>query len=99
MSGFDKDKIVTLAVALHYDEVNAPRVVAKGNDDIAQKIMEIARRHNVPLQENTELVRLLSKVELGEQIPEVLYLAVAEIIAFAYYLRGKVPQAMNKKQD
>jgi flagellar biosynthesis protein len=92
MSEFDKERTVTLAVALHYDEVNAPRVVAKGTEDIAQKIYEIARRHQVPLQENRELVQLLSKIELGDQIPEMLYLAVAEVIAFAYYLRGKVPK-------
>ena len=93
MSEFEKERTVTLAVALHYDEVTAPRVVAKGTDEIAQKILEIARRHQVPLQENKELVQLLSKVGLGEQIPEMLYLAVAEVIAFAYYLRGKVPKS------
>lgn len=93
MSEFEKERTVTLAVALHYDEVTAPRVVAKGTDEIAQKILEIARRHQVPLQENKELVQLLSKVDLGEQIPEMLYLAVAEVIAFAYYLRGKVPKS------
>ena len=95
MSEFEKERTVTLAVALHYDEVTAPRVVAKGTDEIAQKIFEIARRHQVPLQENKELVQLLSKVDLGEQIPEMLYLAVAEVIAFAYYLRGKVPKAKD----
>ena len=93
MSEFEKERTVTLAVALHYDEVTAPRVVAKGTDEIAQKIFQIARRHQVPLQENKELVQLLSKVDLGEQIPEMLYLAVAEVIAFAYYLRGKVPKS------
>ena len=93
MSEFEKERTVTLAVALHYDEVTAPRVVAKGTDEIAQKIFQIARRHQVPLQENKELVQLLSKVDLGEEIPEMLYLAVAEVIAFAYYLRGKVPKS------
>ena len=92
MNQFENERTVTLAVALHYDEVTAPRVVAKGSDEIAQRIFEIARRHQVPLQENKELVKLLSKVELGDQIPEMLYLAVAEVIAFAYYLRGKVPK-------
>ena len=95
MNQFENERTITLAVALHYDEINAPRVVAKGSDDIAQRIFEIARRHQVPLQENKELVQLLSKVELGDQIPEVLYLAVAEVIAFAYYLRGKVPKQSN----
>lgn len=92
MKGFEQQRTITLAVALHYDEVNAPTVTAKGQDDIAQKIYEIAKHHNIPLQENHELVKLLSKIELGEQIPEILYLAVAEIIAFAYYLKGKVPK-------
>ncbi|MGD8926513.1 MAG: EscU/YscU/HrcU family type III secretion system export apparatus switch protein [Thioalkalispiraceae bacterium] len=92
MNDFQQQRTVTLAVALHYDEVNAPVVSAKGQDEIAQKIYEIAKHHNVPLQENQELVKLLSKIELGEQIPEALYLAVAEIIAFAYYLKGKVPK-------
>lgn len=86
------DRNITLAVALHYDEVSAPRVTAKGSGDIAQQILEIARRHNVPLQENAELVRVLSKIELGEQIPQALYLAIAEVIAFAYLLKGKVPK-------
>ena len=92
MKGFEPHRTISLAVALHYDEVNAPTVTAKGQDDIAQKIYEIAKHHNIPLQENHELVKLLSKIELGEQIPEMLYLAVAEIIAFAYYLKGKVPK-------
>ena len=98
MKEFEQNKSVTLAVALHYDEVNAPRVTAKGTDEIAQRILDIARQHNVPLQENTELVKLLSRIELGEQIPEALYLAVAEIIAFAYYLKGKVPRNLRETQ-
>jgi flagellar biosynthesis protein len=45
----------------------------------------------VPLQENAELAGLLAKLDLGEEIPEALYLAVAQVIAFAYYLSGKAP--------
>lgn len=92
MNEFEQDRTVTLAVALNYDEKDAPRVTAKGGGDLAQKILEIARRHDVPLQENRELVQLLSKIELGDQIPASLYLAVAEVIAFAYYLKGKFPK-------
>lgn len=90
---------ISLAVALRYDEDEmhaAPRVTAKGNDDIAQRILDIARRHQIPIQENKELVRLLSQVELGEQIPEALYLTVAEVIAFAYLLKGKVPKSYQQ---
>ena len=82
----------TLAVALHYDGETAPRVTAKGAGDVAEQILAIAREHNVPLQDNPELVKLLSKIELGDQIPEALYVAVAEVIAFAYMLKGKVPK-------
>ncbi|MGD8483695.1 MAG: EscU/YscU/HrcU family type III secretion system export apparatus switch protein [Thioalkalispiraceae bacterium] len=82
-----------LAVALHYDGESAPHVSAKGYGALAEEIINIARDHEIPLQENAEMVYLLSKLELGEEIPEALYIAVAEIIAFAYYLQGKVPQS------
>ncbi|MDY6980377.1 MAG: EscU/YscU/HrcU family type III secretion system export apparatus switch protein [Pseudomonadota bacterium] len=86
-----------LAVALHYDGENAPTVTAKGGGDLAQQILEIARQHEVPIQDNPELVKLLSRLELGEEIPHALYLAVAEVIAFAYMLRGKTPG--NRQQE
>jgi len=86
----------SLAVALHYDGENAPKVTAKGSDDIAQQIIELAKKHNIPLSENKELVSLLATLELGEEIPEVLYLAIAEIIAFAYMLKGKVPKGFKE---
>lgn len=81
----------SIAVALKYDGVNAPKVTAKGTHELAQQIIALAQKHNVPLSENKELVSLLATLELGEEIPEVLYLAIAEIIAFAYILKGKVP--------
>jgi len=87
----DSESRPTLAVALHYDGTTAPKVSAKGAGDLAEQILALARQHGVPLQDNPELVRLLYRLELGEEIPEVLYLAVAEVIAFAYLLKGKVP--------
>lgn len=80
------------AVALQYDEIDPPKVTAKGEDDVATAIMQIARDFGVPLYENKELVELLSTLEVGEQIPELLYRVIAEIIAFAYYIQGKVPK-------
>jgi flagellar biosynthesis protein len=80
-----------LAVALRYDGKHAPRVTAKGRDQVAEQILALAREHNVPLQENAELAGLLARLDLGEEIPEALYLAVAQVIAFAYYLSGKAP--------
>lgn len=79
------------AVALFYDGVNAPHVSAKGTGDIAEAIMEVATEHGVPLCDNPELVNLLMQLELDEEIPETLYIAVAYIIAFAYELDGNQP--------
>ncbi len=84
-------KPLPLAVALQYDGKRAPRVTAKGRDQLAEQIVQLARQHGVPLQENEPLASMLSKVELGEEIPETLYLAVAQVIAFAYHLSGKTP--------
>ena len=81
-----------LAVALQYDGSNAPRVTARGRDKLAEQIVQIARQHGIPLQENEPLAAVLSRVELGEEIPESLYLAVAQVIAFAYQLSGKAPK-------
>ena len=80
------------AIALKYDEVTAPKLTAKGQADIAEQIIEIAKEHNIPIYENSELVNILSKLELGDEIPEVLYRVIAEIIAFAYHLQGKTPK-------
>lgn len=79
------------AVALRYEGKGAPRVVAKGNGEVARKILALAEAHDIPRHENQELVLLLSRLELGQEIPEGLYLAVAQILAFAYSLSGKTP--------
>jgi flagellar biosynthetic protein FlhB len=81
-----------IAVALAYDasSMTAPTVVAKGQRLVAEKIKEIARANNVPIVENPVVARLLYKnVEVGEQIPEELYQAVAEILAYVYRLSQK----------
>jgi len=85
----------SIAVALHYDGDTAPQITAKGSGELAEQIIAIAKKHNVPLQENTELVQLLSHLELGDKIPQELYLAVAEIIAFTYMLKGKKPRGFE----
>jgi len=83
-----------LAVALEYDGEGAPRVTAKGRGELAEQIREIARQHDVPLQENPEISAMLAELELGEEIPEALYVAVAEILAFAFMLAGKTPESL-----
>jgi flagellar biosynthetic protein FlhB len=88
------DVIITnpteLAVALRYraGEMSAPRVLGKGAGYVAQKIREIARENGIPIVENKPLARLLYKqVEVGREIPEALYRAVAEVLAYVYRLR------------
>lgn len=88
------DVVVTnpthFAVALKYTEggMRAPKVVAKGADEVAAKIRELAKEHQVPLLEAPPLARALFKhTELGDEIPEGLYAAVAEVLAYVFQLR------------
>ncbi len=72
-----------LAIALGYEMGdNAPVVLATGRGLIAEKIIEVAREHDVPLEVDPMLAQALSSIELGEEIPEQLYVAVAEVIGF-----------------
>ena len=81
-----------VAVALRYDGRNAPKVTAKGERLLAQQMIEAAEQAGVPLYPDPELAVILSQIPLGEEIPDNLYKAIAEIIAFAYIIAGKVPE-------
>jgi flagellar biosynthesis protein len=83
------DKKSQLAVALHYDRTGAPRVVAKGKGTLGEKIIEVAKANNIPIEENEVLAGALSNVELGEEIPAELYKAVAEVLIFVLRLSGR----------
>lgn len=92
----EADVVITnpthFAVALKYDldTMATPMVVAKGKNLIAQKIKEIARESGVPMVENKPLAQALFKsVEVGQGIPEELYRAVAEVLAYVFRLKGK----------
>lgn len=87
------------AIALSYDGVSAPNLTAKGDDELADAILAIAREYEVPIYENADLVRLLARLELGDAIPEALYRTIAEIIAFAWYLKGKCPAGFDAERD
>lgn len=84
-----------IAVALKYDGQSAPTITAKGRGDLAQEIIDLAIANDIPLDNNPELVKILSSIPLGDEIPEALYIAVAEIIAFAYLLSDKVPEGFD----
>ncbi|KDE40590.1 MAG: EscU/YscU/HrcU family type III secretion system export apparatus switch protein [Nitrincola lacisaponensis] len=77
------------AVALKYDQQqgSAPKVIAKGKGLIAEQILALAQEHDIHIHENPELLEVLIRLELGEEIPETLYRAIAEVIAFAYSLK------------
>ncbi|MFT7860206.1 MAG: EscU/YscU/HrcU family type III secretion system export apparatus switch protein [Sulfurimonas sp.] len=74
------------AAALKYDaeKNSAPKVTAKGEGKTAQKIIEIAKENDVPIKEDQDLIELLSKVELDQEVPSEMYKAVAEIFSFIY---------------
>lgn len=81
------------AIALTYDPDSggAPRVSAKGRGAVAEEILALARAHGVPLHEDEHLAAALAQIPLGDDIPQALYVAVAEVLAFAYYLSGREP--------
>ncbi|MBE3605796.1 EscU/YscU/HrcU family type III secretion system export apparatus switch protein [Campylobacter sp. RM13119] len=74
------------AVALGYNKKkdNAPKVLASGSDYMADKIISVAKKHEIPIKEDPDLIEILSKVEVNQEIPPKLYKAVAEIFGFLY---------------
>ena len=88
------------AVALRYraEMMGAPRVVGKGAGFIAEKIREVARKNGIPLVENIYLARLLYRqAEIDREIPESLYRAVAEVLAYVYRLPGRQRSARESR--
>ncbi|HUV49829.1 MAG TPA: EscU/YscU/HrcU family type III secretion system export apparatus switch protein [Anaerolineae bacterium] len=88
----NKDKKeTTIAAAIKYDgkKDQAPRVTARGRGAIAEKIIELAKKHSVPIKEDPALAQILSRLDMDEQIPAELYKAVAEILAFVYSLNER----------
>jgi flagellar biosynthesis protein len=81
------------AVALRYNEDtdHAPKVLAKGQGDIAERIIALAKEHGVPLHEDHDLVKLLVVLDLNEEIPPALYKALAEVLAILYRANSRVP--------
>jgi flagellar biosynthesis protein len=81
-----------LAVALRYGRPRAPRVVASGRGEIGQAIIDAAKAHGVPLEQNPELAEALAQVPLDNEIPEELYRAVATVIAFVLRTVKRAPE-------
>ena len=81
----------TKAVAVSYDQQSggAPRVAAKGAGHLADRIIALAREHGIEVYEDADLVEVLAKLDIDREIPESLYRAVAEVLAFVYRLNLK----------
>ncbi|MCF6248231.1 MAG: EscU/YscU/HrcU family type III secretion system export apparatus switch protein [Desulfobacula sp.] len=74
------------AVALKYDRQNdgAPKIIAKGEGLVAQKIIDLAKEHDIPIKDDPDLIEVLSSLDINEEIPSEIYVAVAELLAFVY---------------
>lgn len=89
-----------VAVALKYDRKAdpAPRVVAKGDGELAAKILELAREHGVAIREDKDLAQLLAAVELETEIPVEAFVAVAEILSYVYRTRNPGPPSSGGRR-
>ncbi|MBN2326850.1 MAG: EscU/YscU/HrcU family type III secretion system export apparatus switch protein [Candidatus Omnitrophica bacterium] len=89
------------AAALRYrsGEDSAPVVIAKGEGAIADRIMEIARDHEIPLYRDPDLISVLCTIDLGRAIPPELYEAVAEVLAFVYKINKKYDDLLRKSRQ
>lgn len=88
----DKQK----AVAIHYDKNtdNAPKIVAKGKGILAEKIIELAKKNDIPIHEDADLIEILSKLDLGQEIPPELYKLIAEILVYIYKSNNKAKKIL-----
>ena len=79
------------AIAIEYGQRKTPRVVAKGQAELAQRIIEEAKRQGIYVAEDPQLLALLSKLDVGEEITQDMYTAVAVILSWVYWLKGMQP--------
>lgn len=80
------------AIAINYDKEKdiAPKIVAKGSGVLAEKIIELAKQNNIPLYEDPDLIEVLSKMDLGQEIPPELYKIIAEVLIYIYKSNNKI---------
>jgi flagellar biosynthesis protein len=84
------------AVALHYDQLVPPRVLAAGTGETARLIAETARKLGTPVMQDPGLVDALLALEIEDTIPEELFVAAAVVLAWAYWLQGKEPRSREQ---
>lgn len=78
------------SAALAYSGVGAPRLLARGEGELARRIVAKASEHDVPIVQEEQLTELLCQLPLGEEIPPQLYVAVAEVLAFVFRLQAQI---------
>jgi flagellar biosynthesis protein len=86
------------AVALEYGHRTTPVVTARGEEDVAERILEEARRHGVHVAQDPALLARLARVDLDQEIPPELYAAIAVILSWVYWLRGMTPGDEKKNR-
>ena len=79
------------ALALEYGKLKTPKVTAKGQNELAMRIIEEAKKQGVYVAEDPQLLALLSKLDVGEEIPQDMFTAVAVILSWVYWLKGMKP--------
>jgi len=93
-----KNKKLKSAVALKYQTETdaAPKVTAKGEGLVAERIIQLARENKVPIKEDPDLVQILSQVDINKEVPPSVYKVVAELLAFVYKLNSKYQKVPGK---
>ena len=94
----NKNYQIKSAVSLQYkkDINTAPKVTAKGQGWMAEKIIKMAQEKNIPIREDKDLLNLLSEIDVGREVPESLYKVVAELLAWVYQLNSNYPDSTSQ---
>ncbi|MDQ6950098.1 MAG: EscU/YscU/HrcU family type III secretion system export apparatus switch protein [Mariprofundales bacterium] len=84
-----------IAIKWHPKRDKLPRLTAKGSGDLADEILRLAREHDIPIQENRDLVQVLSLLDVGQEMPPEIHTAVAEILAFIYWTNQQYKEVFD----
>ncbi|MDX8390103.1 MAG: EscU/YscU/HrcU family type III secretion system export apparatus switch protein [Mariprofundaceae bacterium] len=90
-----QNKPQVVALRWNPEEEMVPRLSAKGSGDVANRILEIAKKNNIPIREDKDLVQILSWLEIGEDVQPQVYTAVAEILTFIYWVSKRYESELS----
>jgi flagellar biosynthesis protein len=86
----NRQKKTAVAVSYEKEKDGAPKIIAKGKGAVAEKILELAKKNNIPMHEDPDLVEILSKLDLGQEIPPEMYKLIAEVLVYVYRSNNKI---------